>query len=47
MASETIIEILTGSDVTATRLPAPQNINMKHTEPPAVVAEKMVRVTRI
>jgi hypothetical protein len=32
VASETIIEILRGSDVTAICLPAPQNINIKHTQ---------------
>jgi hypothetical protein len=37
MAPETIIEFFTGPDVTATCLPAPQNINIKHTESRAVV----------
>ena len=45
MPSETIIEILTRPDVTATRLPARQNINIKHAESCAVVHEEMVGVT--
>jgi hypothetical protein len=45
VAAEPIIEVLTTPDVTAARLPAPQNINIKHTESRAVVAEEMVGVT--
>jgi hypothetical protein len=45
MASETIIEILAEPDVTATRLPALQNIDMKHAESRAVVAEEKIGVT--
>ena len=43
--SETVIEILAGPDVAATRLLAPQSINIKHTESRAVVTEEMVGVT--
>ena len=40
VVSKTIIEIFAESDVAATCLPAPQNINIKHTESCAVVSER-------